>query len=382
MSRTTFVKGLFLFAAAGFLNIEAVENETVMNWQKRNREIPEMEMQVCCDDPCRRYQPRLDILVWQADEDGLEYGTKMEATPIIGVASSTRTELLDLDFDWDPGFLLGFGYLISDFDSWAIDVNWTHIHNHAHGRTTSEGIEGQTTLVDTIVPTWVNLLFELRFGASLASAHWDLHYDTLDFELRKSICLSERLLLKPHFGVRGAWIDQHYKAKYDTLLLLAADSTPFPRLVTFIGDTDFKAAGLRGGSEVVCRLTTEWHLFSQFSANILYGKFEVHMKNLNDQSLGEGGVLPSPMNFFASEHFKRIRLNFEEAVGFGWERLFRCEKYRLCLRAAFEMSQWLQQNELFTTFYFRGQDTISSFPVRSQGDLSFMGVRLSGQFDF
>lgn len=381
MSRATFVKGLFLFTA-GFITLQAVEGETAMNWGRKRRIEPKEEPPVCCNLPCRRFETRLDFLYWQADEDGLEYGTKMEATPIIGTASSTKTKLLDLDFEWDPGFLLGFGYLITDFDSWAVDLNWTHIHNDAHGKATAQGIEGQTTVVDTIIPSWVNLLFELRFGASRASAHWDLHYDTLDIELKKTICLSERFMLKPHFGVRGAWIDQDYKASYDTVFLLAAGAPTFTRTVTFKGDTDYKAGGLRGGSEIICRLTNEWHIFSQFSANFLYGKFNVEMKDLNDQSLGEGGVVPSLMNFTASEHFRRVRLSFEEAIGFGWESLFRCEQYRLCLRAAFEMSQWLQQNELFTTFYFRGQDTITSFPVRSQGDLSFMGVRLSAQFDF
>jgi hypothetical protein len=106
------------------------------------------------------------------------------------------------------------------------------------------------------------------------------------------------------------------------------------------------------------------------------------MKNLNDQGLGEGDIPPMPLNFKASEHFHRVRLNFEESIGLGWETYFRKDRYRLALRAAFELSQWINQNELFYTFYFRGQDTISSVPIRSQGDLSFHGFQASLQFDF
>ena len=332
--------------------------------------------------PRRKFSAHLDFLYWKADEDGLEYGTKMIATPLIGESSTTKTKLLDLHFEWDPGFRLGVGYTFDHFDCWAINLNWTHIHNHAHGKTSAKGIESQVGNVDTIISPWVNLLFELRAGASKASAHWHVDYDTLDLDFGKSVLLSKRFVLNPYFGFRGAWIDQDYKAKYKSVFLLAENAPTFTREVTFKGKNDFNGFGLRGGAELMCILSKHWHIFSQFAGNILYGKFRVNMKNLHDQGLGEGEITPMPTNFTTSEHFWRVRLNFEEAIGLGWEAFFRCERYRLRIRAAYELSQWLNQNELFYTFYFRGQDAISSVPIRSQGDLSFHGIRAGLQFDF
>jgi hypothetical protein len=332
--------------------------------------------------PCRKFDVHLDFLYWKADEDGLEYATKMVATPLIGAASTTKTKLHDLHFEWDPGFCLGVGYTFDHFDCWALDLNWTHIRNHAHAQKSAKGIESQVGNVDTLISPWVNLLFELRAGASKASAHWHVDYDTLDLDFGRSVLLSKRFILNPHFGFRGAWIDQHYKAKYKSVFILEESAVPFTREVTFKGKNDFSAFGLRGGAELLCRLSRNWHIFSQLSANILYGRFRVDMKNLNDQGLGEGDVLPMPLNFTASEHLWRVRLSFEESIGLGWEAFFRCDRYRLRLRAAYELSQWLNQNELFYTLYFRGQDTISSVPIRSQGDLSFHGIRAGIQFDF
>ncbi|MBS0652318.1 MAG: hypothetical protein JSR39_02200 [Verrucomicrobia bacterium] len=89
-----------------------------------------------------------------------------------------------------------------------------------------------------------------------------------------------------------------------------------------------------------------------------------------------------PLDFFAKETFWRVRLNFEEAIGLGWETFYNKDKYHFSIRAAYEMSQWLNQNQLFNTFYFRGQDTISSVPIRSQGDLSFQGIKVGMNLDF
>ncbi len=331
---------------------------------------------------CRRFEAHLDFLYWKADEDGLEYGTKMVAPPLIGESSTAKTKLLDLHFEWDPGFRLGAGYTFDQLDCWSLNLNWTHIRNHAHAKASAKGIESQTGSVDTIISPWVNLLFELRAGASKAEAHWHVDYNTLDLDFSRSVSLSKKFSLNPHFGLRGAWIDQDYKAKYKSVFILAESSPHFTRNVTFKGKNEFSGFGLRGGTELLCHLSPNWHIFSQFAGNLLYGRFRVNMKNLHDQGLGEGDIPPMPLDFKASEHFWRVRLSFEEAIGLGWDRSFRCDKYRLRLRAAYELSQWLNQNELFYTFYFRGQDTISSVPIRSQGDLSFHGIRAGLQFDF
>jgi hypothetical protein len=332
--------------------------------------------------PCRTFEPYIDFLYWKADEDGLEYGTRMIANPLIGESSTTTTKLLDLRFKWDPGFRLGGKYLFDNFDCWAINLDWTHIRNHARASSSAQGVESQVGPVNTIIPTWVNLLFELRSGASSASAHWHVNYDTLDLDLEKSLPLSKRFVLNPYFGFRAAWINQHYHAKYNSVFILMESATPFTREVTFRGKNNFSGFGLRGGAELLWQLGKQWHLFSELSGNVIYGKFRVKMKNLNDQGLGEGSIPPMPLNFYASENLWRVRLNFEEAIGLGWETFFKCERYRLCVRAAYELSQWINQNQLFSTFYFRGQDTISSFPIRSQGDLSFHGIRVGLQLDF
>jgi hypothetical protein len=343
---------------------------------------PQVETKSFSRPICRKFSEHVDFIYWKADEDGLEYGTKMTANPIIGASSSTHTKLLDMNFKWDPGFSIGTGYTFNHFDCWSLNLDWTHIHNHAHRTSSAQGIESQTGSVDTIISPWVNLLFALRAGASKASAHWHLHYDTVDLDFGKNLDLSKRFTLAPYFGLRGAWLDQHYHVKYKSEFLVGEGRPIPPRNVTFKGKNDFSAFGLRGGTELMCHLSKNWHIFSQFSGNILFGRFTVKMKNLNDQGLGEGDIPPMPLDFTAKEHLWRARLSFQEAIGLGYAAFFGHDKYRLRLRASYELSQWISQNQLFYSFYFRGQDTISAVPIRNQGNLSFHGIRVAFQFDF
>lgn len=328
------------------------------------------------------FSVRADFLYWQADESGLEYGTKMTGGPLIGEPSTTSTKLLDLHFDWNPGFHVGIGYTFECFDFWSLNLDWTRIVNHAHGHAKSEGVSSQTDVINTIIPTWVNLLDELREGASSASAHWHVDYDTLDLALERSFFLSRQFVLSPYVGFRSAWIDQHYRATYDMVFIDMEGEPPFTQPVYFKAKNDFWGFGPRLGSELIWHFNQNWNIFANFSGSILYGKFKVNMQNLNDRGIGEGATPPAPLNFTASEHFWRGRLNFEEAIGIGWETFFHCDQFHVSCRASYELSQWLNQNELYYTFFFRGTDSIINLPVKSKGNLSFQGVRAGLQFDF
>lgn len=330
---------------------------------------------------CERFSANLDFLYWKADEDDLEYATKMVATPVTD-HSDVSTKLLPLHFSWDPGFRLGFGYTFNHFDSWALNLSWTHIQNHAHGSASALGTEAQVGDVNTIIPIWNTLFQELTHGATKASAHWKVNFNTIDLSLGRSFFLSKRFVLNPFIGFRGALIDQHYKAKYNTLILPAEEAPTFTQELVFKAKNDFGGFGLRGGGEFLWHFNQHWNLFTQLSGSALYGKFQVKMKNLNGQGLIEGEIPSSPLNFYASEKFWRVRLNFEESIGLGWETYFHCDRYHLSCRVAYELSQWLNQNELYYTFYFTGQDTISSIPIRNEGNLSFHGIRAGVQFDF
>ncbi len=323
-----------------------------------------------------------DLLYWKANEDGLEYGTKMVAGPIIGQASKTKTKLLDLNFEWNAGFRVGLGYKFKHFYEWALVLEWTRMRSQAHGHAHAKGIESQTGNVNTIIPTWVNLVFELRAGASNAKTSWHLDYDTLDLALGRNVNVGKHLAMRPFLGFRAGWIDQRYLAKYKTNFLLAEGEPLFSRVVTFEGKNDFAGFGVRGGSGFVWHLSRNWNIFGNLNGSLLYGQFHVSMKDKNDQGLGEGSTPPMPLDFTAREEFWRVRLNFEESLGLGWEVFFSKNKYHLAINAAYELSQWLSQNELFYTVYFRGQDTISSVPIRNQGNLGFQGVRAGIQFDF
>ncbi len=322
----------------------------------------------------------LDFLYWKADVDGLEYGTKLEAPPV-GSSSNTHAKLLDLHYKWNPGFCLGIGYIFNHFDHWALDFDWTRIRSNAHGFSSAESRISPNKGTDTIFPPWVSQgITIITKGSSKASAHWNLDYDTLDLALGKNLVLSRKMSFGPYFGLRGAWIEQDYVARYKTFFPGHDGGKAFTRHVHFKADNNFKGVGLRGGTEFVCHLNNHWHVFSNFAGSLLYGKFTVRMKNGNDRGLEE--VMDKPTNFTASESFRRVRFNFEESLGLGWESFFLKDRYHFRIRADYELSQWPNQNELFYNYYLIGLATGYSIPIRSHGNLCFQGVRVGLQLDF
>ncbi len=323
----------------------------------------------------------VDFLYWKANEDGLEYGTKFVSRPV-GTPITANAKLLDLHFEWDPGLRINMGYIFPQFENWELNLTWTHIRNHAHAQAKSNGVESQVSNTDTIIPPWVTLLFELRFGVSQANTKWTLNFNTLDLALGRSFSLSKRIVMNPYFGFRGAWVDQHYNAKYNTVFIPEEDAPTFNRLVNFKAKNDFRAFGIQSGAGFIWHFSKHWNLFTDLSGNLLYGKFNVKAKNLGDRGLGQGEVPPAPLDLKTSEKFFRIRLNFEEAIGLAWESFYNQDRYFVSVKIAYELSQWLNQNELYYLWYFRGTDTVSAMPVRSNGNLGLQGIRAGMRFDF
>ncbi len=331
---------------------------------------------------CGGVTTTLDFLYWKANEDGLEYGTKMVAGPLIGRSSQNNSRLLDLNFKWNPGFRLGVGYLFDRFDHWNLGLKWTYIRNTAYGHAKARGIESQVGLTDTIVPPWVNLNFVLTAGASQAAEKWHATLNVLDLDLARSFFVSERLVINPSIGLRGAFIFQKLHAKYRTNFLSMESAFQPPRNVNIFAWNHFSSFGIRGGSEFLWHFDSRWNLFAKFSGSVLYGKFKVQLKDINDQGLGEGEIPPEPLDFRAKEQFWRTRLNFEESIGIAWETFFKKGIYHLSARASYELSQWLSQNQLFYSLYFRGTDTIFSLPIRNQGNLGYQGVTAGVDLDY
>lgn len=319
-----------------------------------------MDMNLTCP---RDFYVHIDGLLFQAKQDGMEFAIQ-DST---GAATDTpithgRVEGFSndhTDWDYNPGMRFGIGFYL-DHDAWNIDFNWTWLnitdYNHANA-TTSGGV---------VLPMWLvgDDTVGAQFNGTRSSATWDTSYNTVDARLGKPYHVSRYLILNPHFGVRAAWIDQHFSVDYGGTNGGSATRT------IHHGDNDFWGIGSRAGIDTDWILGKGWCLFGNVAFSMLFGSFEI------DQNLSIPGA--NANGFDLKYDFFQNVPNFEIILGIGWGRYFDKNKYHICLRAAYEFHEWWDQLNM-RRFWDGGPNYDND--VVSRGNLTLNGFSLRLQID-
>ena len=374
------------------------------------------------------------FIYWQADMDGLDYSLQQKATvttPPLGtsrgtVASSnppsSYTDTLkqkDLDFKWEPGFKLGVGIIFGERDQWDILLNWTWIRPKAHRSLNSGPTPDISSLSNTslgtspigLAPvstttTISNLAYQipgfspllLQSPATYSKTKWTLLYNTVDLELGRNFFLAKNLTLRPHMGLRGAFLHHTTETEYnisstsnvlnqvtDTLILGSASGTS-----RFKGKNEYDAVGLRGGLDIRWNFTNHFCVYGSVSGAILYGIFSIEedfnanytvVQTTASQSIGgETTTTTTPTSTDADfkTNLHRTRSTLQAALGLMWHTGFNNDKYHASIGASYEVNQWFQQNELRDI----QNNLVDLKAQRTPGDLGLHGFTLDVKFDF
>lgn len=335
---------------------------------------------VCCEEPkpgpfafsypfdmdlnCPRdFYFHVDGLAFQAKQDGMDFVIQDTTTPsATNPITHGRLEGFagdDHDWDWQPGMRVGLGFYL-DHDAWNLDFNWTwlNITSYEHANATTSG--------GVVLPLWI-------FGGDTpnaqiggrSSAVWDASYNTFDIRLGKPYYVSRYLVFNPHFGARGAWIDQHFSVDYGGNNLDAGGTR-----VIHHGDNDFWGFGARCGIDTDWMLGKGWKLFANVATSILFGKFEI------DQNMSLPGQ--NVDGFDLRYDFYQNQPNFEIAIGLGWGYYFNKKRNHVGLKAAYEFHEWWDQLNLRR--FYSGQPGYAN-DVVSRGNFTLNGFSLCLQFD-
>ena len=259
------------------------------------------------------------------------------------------------DWDWQPGVRVGMGFYL-DHDAWNLDFKWTwlNITNYEHANATTSG--------GKVIPLWLlgSDTPSSQVNGTRSSATWNADYNTIDVRLGKPHYVSRYFVLNPHFGVRGAWIDQHFSVSYGGF----GDNN---RTIHH-GENDFWGVGARCGIDTNWILGKGWKLFGNVASSILFGKFEV------DQSLN----IPSNGGFDMRYDYYQNQPNFEITLGIAWGMYFNKQRNYVGLKAAYEFHEWWDQ--LNMRKFFSGSAGWAN-DVVSRGNLTLNGFSLALQFD-
>ena len=300
-----------------------------------------------------------EYILMEAKEEGLEYAiTQTDATtPTTFDLSGGNIEGPSNghhDWEWNSGFRAGFGFYMNH-DAWNLDLKWTYIHikNDTSSTMHNDG---------TLIPLWLPPSVTVGQTQKTASARWKAKLNTLDLSMAKPYHVSRNFIANPFFGVRAAWIDQDYHARYGGIW------------ATFDGaqvdsSNNYWGIGLRGGFGSEFLMGAGWSLFGNLSASLLYSKFDV------TQQLALSGYAYE----IDSDFYDNVP-NVELVLGLSWGHFLNKNNSHIGIKVAYEFHDWFNQNQMRR--FFGDSGNIAANDTVSRGDLTLNGFSFRIQIDF
>lgn len=335
----------------------------------------------------------IDFLYWKANEDGLSVGTKAQA---LHREKRLKYEEVELNATWRPGLRAGIGWLFGEADQWEVDATWTGFYDKSAEQHTYSRSDHKW-----IIPSWSSILGPIALGYK---ASWSLHLNTADFEVARNYFISRNIALRPHAGVRAAWIDQKYHANYlgewHTRFTPGEKSTPLQGETSFKADWEYKGGGPLCGVDLMWHFSKRCGLLTQVSGALLYGSFRVSEEFFGGQQVLDEGkrVTLIPLDIAYKSHFDRVRASLEGFIGFFFETGISNDKYHFSLAGGYEVAEWFQQNELAGLSYEKDSrvfkataqippalltaDNEHVLTVRQTGNLGLQGLTIKAVFNF
>lgn len=349
-----------------------------------------------CAPPCSRgcwgdIEFTAEALVFKACEDGLAYGTEV-TEQFVGCSDCVRqpieSHVKHPHFKWDWGFRLGLSYALP-CDCWGVQVDWTHFRTHARGSFAGNPHSVSSTVPGSFfIPGWGSTS-QAGF-INNTTAHLNLRVDLVDVELGRAFCISQCLTLRPHIGVRAAWINQRYHVNSFGL-----DSDAVPVIDELIQEvnlkTDFTAAGLRGGLDSQWDLGCGFSLYGCAAVSVVYGSYDNRSQNFWQNE--PPGSPESPSEFFDVEQkddFCACRAITDAGLGLRWRGCLCGDSLLVTLQLGWEHHLFINFNE-FEDFVqldqFAPDDAFGIHgevknPQFHRGDLCLKGISFGAKVDF
>jgi hypothetical protein len=324
---------------------------------------------------------------WNSHQDGMEFAVKDRVSVPTIADNQNANYLIDAEYQnpdnsWDFGFKLGLAYN-SNHDGWDFGVEWTWFRNRAQNHVETEQDDNQI-----LVPLWsayqANAVPVLV--ANDIEATWRLQLNLIDINLGREFWVSKYMTMRPHVGLRIAYIEQDYDIEHKGGSWNAIVPVPaFNNLVKI--DNDFKGVGLRSGLDTTWIFGRGWGLYGNFALSIVYGRFSVEHDETNRQASDlhvKNKVLDT------NEHFRASRAMTDLSLGIQWSTMFSECCYGLTIQLGWEHHMFFHQNQMWRVNRIGGIDGTINTPNNTgensfhqrRGTLDTQGWTLTVRFEF
>lgn len=243
------------------------------------------------------------------------------------ITQSPQIEEVDyktISFNWSPGFRVGLGYNLES-DSWDTQACYTYFttssHDYARG-TIHSAFFGQTISAVGYFQT--------------ASIGWKINYHMFDLDLGRSFLVSKDLSLRPSIGLKGGWIYQKIRSKWEKpeLFFTLKATEDLNNNFTGIGPK-FSVKGKWNFGNVGIH---SFSLISEAASALLWGHWKIN-DVYQDNFLVTVNTIVKNRNFGAT--FLKAYL------GGGWDFNFNKDHSHFLLRAGYEIEDWFDQFQVF-----------------------------------
>ena len=260
----------------------------------------------------------------------------------------------DPELVWDWGLRTGVGWN-TVVKNWNLIATYTKFHTKPFASTaTSEGL---------VMPTWeeVNVKRNEPMGDRNLVA-WRLHLDLADLELGKSFEPMEKVSLRPHLGVRAAWIYQkRKKAQVDQ------DEVSHRKQPLFCSNNCIGLGG-RGGVDSLWQVGKGLSLFGDGALSLLAGYYNIDQKKR-----------PVQKGFQMSDEENGITNGIataEMSLGMQYERALSSRKF-FTIRVGYEVNYIFNQTR-WMDWFSNAKGAMSD----AGSGMSLQGVTLGFRLDF
>ncbi len=314
-----------------------------------------------------RFKTDLSFLVWQAEEDGLEFAAKN--APQFPLSASVPTDisasLYTVDFAWEPAFKFLFGYRFQN-PSWDLNARWTWFHSRS-SRTLSENLSNAGA---GLLPLWIPPQAAISTFPVYGKAKGTLllQLNNIDLELAFTGGVSETFFLKFHGGLKGLIIQQTFRAKYQNGFF---DGTN--QMLDSNGQAKVRCLGLgpRIGFGSKWILPQGWSLIAEAAG--AWALSEMKTKR-EDHSIGTSSGIPQEIDIRFHENFWVWRPLLEGKAGVRWDYCFRSPKNMMFnWELAYEIQEYWEQNMLARY----ADSAIFYAPYINRGNLTLQGFSLT-----
>jgi hypothetical protein len=319
-------------------------------------------------DNCSDFYVSGSFIYWMANTDGFNESSSPFAESIFGggtvliATGSGNTVFVQPKFE--PGFKVGLGYG-SNFDDWAIYLEWTRLHQSHRDHFNSDASAGDVFIL--AADPYHTL------GDKLNSK-WKLDMDLLDFSLGRSFYSGKRVIFDPFLGIRAAWFQQRLDID-----LSSSSGTPWatdPFMTTSLSayaKSKNWGLGVRAGMNSQYLLGAGFRIDGKASFSLLFTRF-TELKYFGvGTSLTSSAVIAS----VASKDINTVRPQAELGLGLGWGSYLSNRRCHIDFDVTYDFNMFWDQNML------RGlPDSLVHQTAIVPTDLYYHGPTFTARLDF